>query len=68
MTRKEFFEEHVGRPMMDRANERMVDRLADAICDLRLEYVTGKISQAEFDQRYKSMKDRIAEMYQIEEV
>jgi len=65
MTMKEF-DDRFGRQMIVKANDQIVNRIADLLNDIRIEYISGKISRKEFEEKWQMTKDRIAELWNVE--
>jgi len=65
MTRKEYMETIV-RPMQVKANNQLIDRVADLLNDWRIQYLSGELTREEFDSKTRTLDQRLIDLCQVQ--
>lgn len=65
MTKKEYMEQ-VVRPMQVKANDRMIERVADLLNDWRIQYLSGELTREEFDAKTRTLDQRLIDLCQVQ--
>lgn len=65
MTTKEYVEK-VVRPMQVKANDQLIDRVADLLNDWRIQYLSGELTREEFDAKTRNLDQRLIDLCQVQ--
>jgi len=65
MTKKEYVETIV-RPMQVKANNQLIDRIADLLNDWRIQYLSGELTREEFDAKTRTLDKRLIDLCQVQ--
>lgn len=65
MTIKEY-NETIARPVFVELNKRFIERVADLLNDIRMQYLSGEISHKEYEEKTQQVQDRLMELCRVE--